>query len=248
MYKVLADTHGVEGLDFYLDKKFDLPDEEFLNWVPASVKVLFLCSPNNPTGNLLTRSRISKICREWTGVVVLDEAYGEFLDEASWASQVPELPNLVVIRTLSKAWGRAALRLGYAVANPALIELIMKVKAPYNLGALQMQLGVEALKNVNTMYEQVALLKQDRGFLVTQLENLPNVGKIFPTQANFVLFNCARAREVCFRLRKKGILVRDRSDLPGLKNTLRVSVGTANENQQFVSTLDNVFKELECHV
>lgn len=248
MYKVLADTHGIEGLDFYLDKKFDLPDEEFLDWVPASVKILFLCSPNNPTGNLLTRSRIFRICREWTGVVVLDEAYGEFSEEASWASQVPELPNLVVVRTLSKAWGRAALRLGYAVADPALIELIMKVKAPYNLGSLQMQLGVEALRNVKVMKEQVSLLKQGRNFLVTQLENLPNVGKIFPSQANFILFNCDRAREVCLRLRKKGVLVRDRSDLPGLKNTLRVSVGTANENQKFVSTLENVFKELECHV
>jgi histidinol dehydrogenase len=248
MYKVLADTHGVESLDFCLDKEFDLPDEEFLKWVPASVKLLFLCSPNNPTGNLLTRSRISKICREWAGVVVLDEAYGEFSDEASWARCVPEFSNLVVVRTLSKAWGRAALRLGYVVASPALIELIMKVKAPYNLGSLQMQLGVEALRDVKAMNEQVSLLKQGRNFLSTQLESLPNVGTIFPSQANFILFNCNRARDVYLRLREKGILVRDRSDLPGLENTLRVSVGTANENQQFVSTLENVFKEFECHV
>ena len=240
MYRVMAQTFGVELFESRLDPDQRLDAGAFLKEVPASVKVAFLCSPNNPTGDLLGTGQVLKVCREWKGIVVLDEAYVEFSESPSLVSQVEAFPNLVVMRTLSKAFGRAALRLGYAVASPLVTSFFLKVKAPYNLSSLVMQKGLEALEGWERHREMWQRIRRERERLSRELDGMAGVGRVFPSQSNFLLFDCPQAGAVCRKLRETGIVVRDRSDLPGLSECIRVSVGTPEENDLFLSELRRV--------
>lgn len=240
MYRVMAQTFGVSLFESLLDRNQRLDADAFLKQVPAPVKVVFLCSPNNPTGDLLGTEQILKLCREWRGIVVLDEAYVEFSEAPSLVSQVEEFPNLVVMRTLSKAFGRAALRLGYAVASPLVTSFFLKVKAPYNLSSLVMQKGLEVLDGWERHRPAWRRIRQERDRMARELAAVPGLGRVFPSQSNFVLFDCPGAGVVCRKLREKGIVVRDRSDLPGLAESIRVSIGTPEENDLFLRELRRV--------
>ncbi|MGH9340870.1 MAG: histidinol-phosphate transaminase [Acidobacteriota bacterium] len=243
MYRVMAEVFGVGVFEFPLNGEFKIDADQFLRSVPSDVKVLFLCSPNNPTGNLLDAQEVLKLCREWGKIVVLDEAYVEFAGGESLADQVRSHPNLIIMRTLSKAFGRAALRLGYAIADPEVIGYFMKVKAPYNLGSVVQKEGQLALNDLTERDRQVREIQAERGRLEGELKQAPEINRVFPSQANFLLFRCAGAREVYEELFRKGIVVRDRSNVPELEDCIRVSVGTPAENDLFLQELRHILKE-----
>lgn len=237
MYHIMAEVYGNLVFDFLLDERYDFDAERFLEVVPDDTKVLFLCSPNNPTGNLISRDQILKVCEEWGKVVVVDEAYIEFSRGKSLVSELSIHPNLIILRTFSKALGRAALRLGYAVASPEIIQHFLKVKAPYNLSTITMESGLHAL--VSWQKEShLEEIQREREKLCKRLRGLSQIEVVFPSQANFLLFRCPDASEICDVLLEKGIVVRDRSSLPGLQNCIRVTVGTPTENDIFLSELE----------
>ena len=243
MYRVLAEIFGVQVFEFHLDKNHQLDADSFLNFVPPSVKVIFLCSPNNPTGNSLGKEQILKLCRDWGRIVVVDEAYIEFSDDRSLVSKVDDFPNLIVLRTLSKAFGRAAIRLGYAVASPQLTSCFLKVKAPYNLSSLTIRKGLEALHGWKQQQLQWNKIRLERDRVAQKLTECPGLGRVFSSQTNFLLFDCPGSRSVCNRLREKGIVVRDRSALPGLADCIRVTIGTRQENDIFLAELRQILAQ-----
>ncbi len=245
MYQVQSDILGVDLVQIPLDERFDVSCRQVLAALPEKVKVLFLCSPNNPTGNLLSRSEVLQLCASWKGVVVVDEAYIEFAGAESLAGEAAARPNLIVMRTFSKAWGRAALRLGYVVASEAVIKLFFKVKAPYNLSSFALRFGERALAASAILAGRVAEIVAERQRLTAELGKILRVGRVFPSQANFVLFECAPASDICAGLRARGVVVRDRSGVPRLDNCLRVSVGTHAQNQFFLARLRETLEEIE---
>lgn len=242
MYRVMADIFGVEIQEFLLNESCQFDEQDFLTNVRPEVKVLFLCSPNNPTGNTIDSDRILRVLQNWNGMVVLDEAYIDFSDGPSLASQVQDFPGLIVLRTFSKAYGRAALRLGYAVANAVVIQFFLKVKAPYNLNSVTLQEGVCALQDRKRYEKEMRRIVSERKRLAAALEKLQGVERVFPSDANFLLFQCRRATEVYEGLLKKGIVVRDRSSLPRLSGCIRVSIGRRNENDIFLEELKKELK------
>ena len=240
MYRVLAQIFGVEIFEGRLDESFDFSAEDFLRQVPAEVKVLFLCSPNNPTGNLLDPDQILQLCGSWGGIVVVDEAYIEFSESPSLVSELAEYPNLIVVRTLSKAFGRAGVRLGYAVAGAEIISLFLKVKAPYNLGLLAMKSGLEVLREARSKRVEIQQIRAEKVRVAGALTRLSSIETVYPSEANFLLFRRPRSGEVCRQLLAKGIVVRDRSSLPGLEDCIRVTIGTMAENDRFLSELEKL--------
>ncbi|MDA2924604.1 histidinol dehydrogenase [Acidobacteria bacterium AH-259-L09] len=242
MYRVTANVFGIPSFEFRLDKRFDFNAKQFLKVVSDDTKVLFLCSPNNPTGNLLDRRQIFHLCRKWKGIVMVDEAYIEFADQPSLVMELQEVPNLILLRTLSKAFGRAAIRLGYAVASAQIISHFLRVKAPYNLNALSMENGCRVLSQPASHLIHVEEIRKERDRVAECLREIPQIEKVFPSQANFLLFRCPGATQICKRLLQKGIVVRDRSLLPGLKNCIRVSIGISSENDLFLGELQRIVK------
>lgn len=243
MYQVIADIQGVEVFHFPLEADFSFDAECFLDQVPEDVRLLVLCSPNNPTGNLLSRKSILKVLEQWRGVVVVDEAYIEFAKTKSLAGRIAEFPNLIITRTFSKALGRAGLRLGYVLAAPGLIEYFRRVKMPYNLNALTLSEGIEALRNTELRDSQVSFITSERERVSCRLQEMNGIGKVYPSEANFILFECQQASAVYQDLFSKGIVIRDRSSVPGLESCLRVSIGTRDENQAFLGALEEFLKE-----
>jgi histidinol-phosphate aminotransferase len=237
MYQVMADIYGVGVWRVYLDSSFHLDAEAFLRDVPDDVKLLFLCSPNNPTGNLLDRKGILSLLAEWRKPVLIDEAYVEFADEPSLACELENHPNLIILRTFSKAFGCAGLRLGYALASPDIVECFAKVKAPYNLSVFTQREGLRVLRSRKEAAEEVEQILKQRTVLAAGLSRMAGVGKVYESQANFLLFTCKGAPEVCRDLLKRGVVVRDRSSLPGLPECIRVTVGKPEENARLLEEL-----------
>jgi histidinol-phosphate aminotransferase len=240
MYQVAANVFGVESHCFPLSPVFNFDARAFLSAALQSAKVLFLCSPNNPTGNLLDREQIRIVCREWSGIVVVDEAYIDFAEGGSVLPDLPRFPNLVILRTFSKGYGRAAVRLGYALSSPEIIELFLKVKTPYNLSALTMHLGCLALADRGAREANIKSIRAERERISFELRKVSGVIEVFPSDANFILFRCSEASSVVDRLFEKGIVVRDRSSVPGLADCVRVSVGTPAENTLFLEELQKL--------
>jgi len=237
MYQVTAGVFGVDCHCFPLSESFDFDAQGFLSAVPASAKVLFLCSPNNPTGNLLNQEQIRMVCRNWGRIVVVDEAYIDFAESGSMLGDLDLFPNLVILRTFSKGYGRAAVRLGYAIASPEIISFFLKVKTPYNLSALTMQLGCMALADRESRDANISSLRRERERVRSELTRLDGVFLVYPSDANFILFRCREASAIVNRLFDKGIVVRDRSSVPGLADCIRVSIGLPEENTLFLTEL-----------
>lgn len=237
MYKVSADINNVTVKEVLLSEDYQPRPEAILQAADANSKILFICSPNNPTGNVQDPDAIEKLLKSFPGLVVVDEAYIDFAGTGSWSQKIKEYPNLVILQTFSKAWGLAALRLGLAIAVPEVIGILNKIKPPYNINELTQERAMEAMRNFDKMKTQVSIILYERQQLVNELEGLPLVEKVYPADANFVMVKVPAAREVYEFLKSKGIIVRDRSRVALCEGCLRITVGTPDENEQLLVQL-----------
>lgn len=237
VYRVAADINNVRVASCLLDYDFQIDLTAVKRHLTDSTKILFCCSPNNPTGNLLRREDILTLCQSTEAVVVVDEAYADFAMLPSLTADVGRVPNLVVLRTLSKAWGLAAIRLGYAVAHPLIISYLLKVKAPYSINILTSTEALRALENKEYVQKTVTSTIEERERLRSALMNLPAVQRVFPSDANFLLVRFAHSRPIYEALAQRGIIVRDRSTEPKLTECLRISVGTPEQNDSLLTAL-----------
>ncbi len=242
MYEVCADINNVAYRKVQLDERFRFSAEAMLSAADDHTKVMFLCSPNNPTGNALQREEIEKLLREFDGLVVVDEAYIDFADEPSFARNLSECPNLIVLQTFSKAWGCAAIRLGMAFASPEIISLFNKVKYPYNINQLTQQQALGQLQRNYEVKRMVATLREERTRLMEEFSQLPCCLKIYPTNANFFLTKVTDASAIYAYLVRKGIIVRNRTHVTLCHNCLRVTVGTRAEDSALLEAL-RAYKE-----
>lgn len=234
MYKVSADVNNVAVRELLLTADYQPRVDNILEAANENSKILFLCSPNNPTGNLQDREAIRQLLEGFPGLVVVDEAYIDFAKVGSWAEKLAEHPNLVVLQTFSKAWGLAALRLGIAFASPELISILNKIKPPYNVSELTQDKAIEAMRSYDKMQLQVQVILHERRQLLAALEALPLIEKVYPTDANFVMVKVPAARQVYAFLVDKGIIVRDRSRVALCEGCLRITIGTPAENEQLL--------------
>ena len=237
MYTVQASIHGAEIRKIVLRPDFS-PDEPAIRAATnAQSKLLFLCSPNNPTGQCLPDDFVLRMLRDFPGLVVLDEAYADFADRPSWSGRLDEFPNLVVLQTLSKAWGLAGLRVGMAFSNPFVISILNKIKYPYNLALPTIQLAGQALEQGVEVREKVALLLAERERLARELPKLTCIREVFPSDANFLLVRTTDADGIYRHLCDQGIVVRNRSREPQCAQCLRITVGTVAENDRLLAVL-----------
>jgi histidinol-phosphate aminotransferase len=246
MYKVACDINNVETKQALLNKNFDIDIENIASVYDDTVKVIFLCSPNNPTGNLLSRKQILEVCKRFNCIVFVDEAYIDFSGSgASVVNDIKDYPNLIVSRTFSKAWGLAAIRLGYCVADTEIIGYYFKVKAPYNINILTRFALEKAISNFERKNNFVSLLISERARLSEELKNTAGIQNVYHSDANYLLFRCKHAKAVQHKLAELGVVVRDRSSQIMLDDCLRVSIGTQEENNEFLKQLNNVLTNLE---
>jgi len=238
MYKVVCDVNEISTISVPLDKSFQPDLEKIYKSITKNTKVIFICSPNNPTGNLVDSKLIFELAKNFNGIVLVDEAYIEFADKPSLINSIQNYPNLIVTRTFSKAWGLAGVRCGYCTASSQVVSLLYKIKMPYNLNKLTTQVILNALKNNLQKDKFVEAIKIERQFITNELKSNPKIKKVFPSESNYVLFECENPTEVYNKLIEKGIVIRDRSNQ--VKNCLRVSVGTREQNLKFINELRNV--------
>ena len=237
MYAVAADINDVELRPVPLGADFALPVEELLAAADANTKLLFLCSPNNPSGNAFAPSELMELVRRFPGIVVLDEAYADFSARGSLRAAVLECPNLVVLQTFSKAYGLAGLRIGMAFADAYVIDLMNRVKYPYNLSQATQELALKALETSPDGNIREIVSQRER--LFKALPAFPYVRKVYPSDANFLLVQVDKADELYDVLLSGGIIVRNRSRVPGCSGCLRITVGTPAENDRLLQILCN---------
>ncbi|MBK8291734.1 MAG: histidinol-phosphate transaminase [Flammeovirgaceae bacterium] len=231
MYTVSAEINNVIIKTVSLTADFDLDVESIKNTWDRDTKLIFLCSPNNPSGNLLSFDRIIQILQEFKGVVIVDEAYIDFANLPGFIPMLNQYPNLVVLQTLSKAWGLAALRVGICFASSEIIAILNKIKPPYNISILSQQTAEEGLNNESVKNEWVIKIIAERKELERELQKIKLVKKIYPSDANFLLVKVTEAKDVYQKLVERGIIVRDRSNVILCENCLRITVGTEQENK-----------------
>jgi histidinol-phosphate aminotransferase len=205
--------------------------------VDEHTKIIWICSPNNPTGNILKRSDIETILNNFEGLIVIDEAYINFSRQQSFIRELTEYPNLVILQTLSKAWGLAGLRLGMAFASELIIDVLNRIKPPYNISQATQELVQEALKETSSVNEMIKDIVSMRNDLAIRLSRLSSVMNVYPSEANFLLVKIKDARVVYDSLVQNGIVVRDRSSAAGCLDCLRITVGTREQNEQLLKTL-----------
>jgi histidinol-phosphate aminotransferase len=237
MYQVCADISDVECRKALLDENYDLDTEALLAATNDKTKLIFLCSPNNPSGNLLNSLEILKVLKESNAIVVIDEAYIDFAPGKSWLKELDNFPNLVILQTFSKAWGLASIRCGMAFASEEIITYFNKVKYPYNLNILTQEFILDQLSREKDKEKSVALILEERPVLEKALGELPLVEKVYPSDANFLLVKVRDANIVYNQLADEGVVVRNRNKISLCENCLRVTVGTKDENQMLIKTL-----------
>ncbi len=238
MYKVSARINNVGILEVPLDEKFQPDTSAILETARREKpKILFLCSPNNPTANDLRQTDLLKLIEFFPGIVVVDEAYIDFSGRESLAPLVQQYPNLVVLQTFSKAFGLAGIRLGVAVSTPEIISWLLKVKSPYNINKLTARVALEAFTHMDLIRHNIRKIREERERISRQLEQMAGVEKVFPSHANFILFRIGKAEEIYRQLAERGIIVRYRGNEPGCEGCLRVTVGMPDENDRFIKTL-----------
>lgn len=237
MYQVAAEINNVTCRKVKLTSDFQIDMSAFLSQIDDTVKAIYLCSPNNPTGNSLNRKDINQILDTFKGIVVVDEAYIDFSSLPSYTKDLSKYPNLVVFQTLSKAWGAAGIRLGMAFASPEIISVLNKIKYPYNVNQLTQEKALEILNNQETMKSQLTLILSERTRLQQELTAIPCVRKIYPTDANFILVDVGDADTVYQKLVDQGIIVRNRNKVVLCAGCLRITVGTEEENTALLNAL-----------
>ncbi|WP_435625608.1 histidinol-phosphate transaminase [Flagellimonas sp.] len=240
MYRVLSGINAVENREVLLASDFEPDVEIILETVDENSKIIFLCSPNNPTGNRFSTSKIEAILNGFDGLVVIDEAYIDFSGQESWLSRLSDFPNLVVTQTLSKAYGMAGIRLGICCASNEIIQVLNKIKPPYNVNELTQQKALSRVVNQDSVVKEVEQILKERKILIQALDKIDFVEKIFPTDANFVLVKVDNAEKRYNQLLDLNVVVRNRSTQPLCENTLRFTVGTSEENKKLIEVLSKI--------
>ena len=237
MYRVAAAVNDIELREVPLGGNFSLPVERLLAAADEHTKLLWLCSPNNPTGNAFPTAAIEELLRRFDGMVVLDEAYIDFADTAGFLPRLDEFPNLIVLQTLSKAWGMAGLRIGLAFAAKEVVGLFTRVKYPYNIPCLTQQTAAELLDR--KLAPQIDEIRRERELLARELTACPCVERVYPSQTNFLLLRTPAPDALYDALIGAGVIVRNRSRIAGCEGCLRVTVGTPEENRRLLNTVKN---------
>jgi histidinol-phosphate aminotransferase len=240
MYKLLANINGITLHEVPLSNDFQLVTKNIINRISARTKAIFLCSPNNPSGNSFRRADILSLLQSFDGLVVVDEAYIDFSTQKSLAAGLPSYPNLIITQTLSKAFGLAGIRLGICMASEEIINILNKIKPPYNINSLTQEKAMTSLLDRNTTKQQIAQLIEGRDWLENQLLNIDFVEKVYPSDANFLLVRVDDANKRYAELIEYDIVVRNRSQQKGCENCLRFSVGTPQENRILIETLNRL--------
>ena len=237
MYQVCADINDVEYRTVLLDENFDFKASDLLTACDANTKIIWICSPNNPTGNSLNRDEILKVIEGFEGIVIVDEAYIDFAQQLSLRQELSTHPNLIILQTMSKAWGSAAIRLGMAFASKEIIDIYNKVKYPYNVNQLTQQQAMEMLKDPFEIDKYVKILLAERSRLMQAFMELPICEQIYKTDANFFLAKMTDANAIYNYLVDRGIIVRNRNKVQLCQNCLRVTIGNRTENNELLSAL-----------
>jgi histidinol-phosphate aminotransferase len=237
MYKVLSGLNDIELKNSFLTIGFTLNIDDILNQINTDTKIIFLCSPNNPTGNSIPKEQIETILEKSNCLVVIDEAYIDFSEEESWSTKLNTYPNLIVCQTLSKAWGMAGIRLGICYASSEIISVLNKIKPPYNVNVLTQQKALEALNNEEGFKQKLTKILSERIKLKEALKQLPFIEKIYPTDSNFWLIKVDDANKRYNQLLEKSIVIRNRTTQPLCENCLRITLGTSFENDKLLKAL-----------
>lgn len=237
MYSVLANINAVEIKEVPLNDNFQPKVEDILTAQNSNSKLLFICSPNNPTANSFEAAKIQELIKEFKGIVVIDEAYIDFSKEESWTNRLNESPNLIVTQTLSKAYGMAGIRLGICYASEEIISILNRIKPPYNVNELTQQKAIEQLTKRDLVKNQIEVILNERATLMSELNSVSFISKIYPSDANFILVKVDDATKRYNQLIEKGIVVRNRTNQAGCGNCLRFTIGTKEENKILISTL-----------
>jgi len=240
MYKVLATINDVEEKEVLLTQKFEPNINAILEKADVNSKILFLCSPNNPTGNSFSQESVETLLKSFNGLVVIDEAYIDFSTEKSWLKRLNEFPNLIITQTLSKAYGMAGIRLGICYASEEIITILNKIKPPYNINQLTQQKALKRLLNKNKVQHEIDKILEQREKLVDKLKTISFIEKVYETNANFILVKVDDASKRYNQLIEKGIVIRNRTTQALCENTLRLTVGTKNENIKLIKALKDI--------
>jgi histidinol-phosphate aminotransferase len=240
MYSVLANINNIENRKILLTKDFQPKIEQILAKVDKNSKIIFLCSPNNPTGNSFSAEKIEALLNKFKGLIVIDEAYIDFSEQKSWLERLASFPNLIITQTLSKAYGMAGIRLGVCYASTEIIAILNKIKPPYNVNELTQQKAVERLLRANEVQEEIIKIKTERTSLIYNLKEVGFIQKVYPTDCNFVLVKVDDATKRYNQLIEKGIVVRNRTTQPLCENSLRFTVGTTLENKRLIQALKEI--------
>jgi len=240
MYKVLSGINAIENREVLLTKDFELDVEGILGAVDENSKIIFICSPNNPTGNSFDELAILRLLNEFDGLIVIDEAYIDFSAKKSWLKRLSEFPNLIITQTLSKAYGMAGIRLGMCFASQEIIAILNKIKPPYNVNELSQNRALEQVLKIKSLKSEVAEILRQKGILLKALNQVDFIQKIYPSDANFVLVKVDNANEKYSQLLEKGIVIRNRTTQPLCENSLRFTIGTNEENLKLISALKEI--------
>lgn len=240
MYKVLSGINAVENREVLLTKDFQLDTKGILNAVDGNSKVIFICSPNNPTGNTINESDILYLLNNFDGLVVIDEAYIDFSDKDSWLKRLDGFPNLIVTQTLSKAYGLAGIRLGLCFASSQIIAVLNTIKPPYNVNELTQKRALEQVLKTEVLQMEVGQILAEKECLLKVLHEVSYIKTIYPSDANFILVEVDDANKRYNQLLKKGVVVRNRTTQPLCANTLRFTIGTKIENEKLITALKEI--------
>ncbi|PTX61566.1 histidinol-phosphate aminotransferase [Kordia periserrulae] len=240
MYNVLAGINDIAVKEVYLTETFQPNVAEILNVADENSKLLFLCSPNNPTGNSFSEEAVEKLLKEFNGIIVIDEAYIDFSSQKSWLNRLEEFPNLVITQTLSKAYGMAGIRLGVCYASLTIVDVLNRIKPPYNVNLLTQEKALNRIDNQENVQQEIKNILQNRTALANALEHINFIEKIYPSDANFILVKVDDANLRYNQLVDKGIVIRNRTTQPLCDNCLRFTVGTEVENQRLIKALEAI--------
>ncbi|NND62416.1 MAG: histidinol-phosphate transaminase [Flavobacteriaceae bacterium] len=240
MYNVLANTNDIANREVLLNRDFQIRTDAVLAEIDQNTKLIFVCSPNNPTGNIISETAIRRLLDEFKGIVVIDEAYIDFAESESWVKKLNDFKNLIVLQTFSKAYGMASIRLGMGFASEEIIAILNKIKPPYNVNGHTQEKALETLKENEVLNKQLSYIKENKEVLVKVLLQVSFVAKIYPSDANFLLIKVDDADKRYNQLLEFGIVVRNRSNQPLCENTLRITVGTAEENNRLIKAFQKL--------
>jgi histidinol-phosphate aminotransferase len=240
MYRVLADLNAIENREIKLNSEFQPNVKSILERVDANTKIIFLCSPNNPTGNSFSETAIMELLEKFNGLIVLDEAYIDFSEKGSWLTKIEKYPNLVITQTLSKAYGMAGIRVGISYASVTIIAILNKIKPPYNINVLSQEKALERIMDIDIYNIEIQTILDNKRDLIEQLSEIKYIEKIFPSDANFVLIKVDDASKRYNQLIDFGIVIRNRTTQLLCENCLRITIGTKSENEKLINALSKL--------